>query len=213
MSCGRIDLQRKLVLYVHGRLSERKSRQIVNHLVKCPSCNGRVAQLAEGERLAVQLQRNHAPNSWSKIERAITAQPQHHPSRNALLGSVAALVACFVFLWIFKDSHEKRVRFETTPYREVSIGEFPHVDEPHVATEGYVSEVHHDPEDGDLMFKLVDDLHRPRNFVMCEILPATQLDAPSVGSKVRVYGVSRYDGQPEHQWFEVHPVLNIEHVR
>jgi hypothetical protein len=27
-----------------------------------------------------------------------------------------------------------------------------------------------------------------------------------------VYGVSRYDGQADHNWYEVHPVLNIEVV-
>ncbi|MEK6406526.1 MAG: hypothetical protein AABN34_06145 [Acidobacteriota bacterium] len=35
----------------------------------------------------------------------------------------------------------------------------------------------------------------------------------AVGSRVRVYGVSRYDSQDNHNWYEVHPVLNIELVR
>ena len=68
-------------------------------------------------------------------------------------------------------------------------------------------------EDGDLSFKLVDELGRPGPFIICEIIDPIKLAPPSVGSRVRVYGVSRYDGQMDHNWYEVHPVLNIEVVR
>jgi hypothetical protein len=78
--------------------------------------------------------------------------------------------------------------------------------------EGYVSEVSVNDEDGDLSFKLVDDLGQPGPFIVCEIIDPIKLAAPAVGSRVRVYGVSRYDGQADHNWYEVHPVLNIEVV-
>jgi hypothetical protein len=83
---------------------------------------------------------------------------------------------------------------------------------PHVVTEGYVSEVRIDP-DGDMTFRLVEDIDHPDPFIVCEIIRPIRISPPMVGSRVRVYGVSRYDGQPDKQWYEVHPVLNIEAVK
>ena len=103
--------------------------------------------------------------------------------------------------------------FESDEYRSVAIHEMPSNIEPHVVTEGYISEVRFDHEDGDLLFKLVEDLERPSPFVICEIIPPSNLDAPTVGKRVRVYGVSRYDAKEDHQWYEVHPVMAIEPVK
>ena len=63
---------------------------------------------------------------------------------------------------------------------------------------------------GDLTFKLVDNLNAQDRFIVCEIIEPIRLQPPAVGSRVRVYGVSRYDGEHDHNWYEVHPVLNIE---
>ncbi len=97
--------------------------------------------------------------------------------------------------------------------KSVNIADIEQNRKPHVMTEGYVSEVHVNDEDGDLSFKLVDELGQPGPFIICEIIDPIKLAPPSVGSRVRVYGVSRYDGQADHNWYEVHPVLNIEVVR
>jgi hypothetical protein len=98
-------------------------------------------------------------------------------------------------------------------FRSVSISDISRSTEPHVVTEGYVSDVRIDNEDGDLVFKLVDDVRRPQPFIVCEIISPMKIAPPPVGSRVRVYGVSRYDGKADHQWYEVHPVLDIEVVR
>jgi hypothetical protein len=98
-------------------------------------------------------------------------------------------------------------------FQTVNISDIEQNNKPHVVAEGYVSEVRKNDEDGDLSFKLVDDLGRPGPFIICEIIDPIKLEPPSVGSRVRVYGVSRYDGQADHNWYEVHPVLNIEVVR
>jgi hypothetical protein len=95
----------------------------------------------------------------------------------------------------------------------VSIAGIEHNTEPHVVAEGYVSEVRIDNEDGDLTFKIVDDIRQAQPFIVCEIINPKKLAPPPVGSRVRVYGVSRYDNQQNHNWYEVHPVLNIEVVR
>ena len=69
-----------------------------------------------------------------------------------------------------------------------------------------------DEKDGDLKFKLVEDIAQPSPFIVCEIISPIKIDAPVVGSRVRVYGVSRYDAEVGREWYEVHPVLNIEAV-
>ena len=98
-------------------------------------------------------------------------------------------------------------------FHAVSISDIERNNKPHIVAEGYVSEVRVNDEDGDLSFKLVDSLQSEGPFIVCEIIDPIKLAPPPVGSRVRVYGVSRYDGQDNHNWYEVHPVLNIEVVR
>jgi hypothetical protein len=98
-------------------------------------------------------------------------------------------------------------------FHAVSISNIDHNNKPHIVAEGYVSEIRVNDEDGDLSFKLVDNLQNEGPFIVCEIIDPIKLAPPLVGSRVRVYGVSRYDGQDNHNWYEVHPVLNIEVVR
>lgn len=97
-------------------------------------------------------------------------------------------------------------------FQAVSILDLPRNTMPHIVTEGYVSELRLDP-DGDMTFRLVEDINDPNPFIVCEIIKPIRIPAPAIGSRVRVYGVSRYDGQPDRQWYEVHPVLNIEVVK
>jgi hypothetical protein len=63
------------------------------------------------------------------------------------------------------------------------------------------------------LFKLVEDVSQPQPFIICEIISPINLAPPTVGSRVKVYGVSRYDADEGRQWHEVHPVLNIETVK
>lgn len=98
-------------------------------------------------------------------------------------------------------------------FHAVSISNIERNTKPHVVAEGYVSEVRVNDEDGDLSFKLVDNLQDNGPFIVCEIIDPIKLAPPAVGSRVRVYGVSRYDAQDNHNWYEVHPVLNIEVMR
>jgi anti-sigma factor RsiW len=102
---------------------------------------------------------------------------------------------------------------DLSEFHTVSISDISSSTEPHVVAEGYVSDVRIDNEDGDFVFKLVDDVKRPQPFIVCEIISPIKITPPPVGSRVRVYGVSRYDGKTDHQWYEVHPVLDIEMVR
>lgn len=222
MSCWRMDLQNKMAAYIHGSLSSDSAKEIATHLVGCETCRIRLSQIKEGDRILRHLPAvKPSSDSWDVIESMIARNTKTSLSRSpfsmkALIPYAAMIVAVLTALILWRTApelYERNTAFDRTDFRPISLSQFSESVEPHVATEGYVSQISVDDEDGDLMFKLVDDLHRPNHFVVCEIVAPLKLSAPPPGSRIRVYGVSRYDGKAEHQWFEVHPVLNIEPIR
>ena len=46
--------------------------------------------------------------------------------------------------------------------------------------------------------------------VLGEVIPELKLAIPPIGTLVKVQGIARRD--PEHQWFEIHPVTSISIV-
>ena len=87
--------------------------------------------------------------------------------------------------------------------------EVPTSNDPHVIVKGVVSDIVGETDEGSRRFRLSDP-NDPRAFVVCEILDGDPLSMPKRGSRVRVWGVSRYDSSPDHRWFEIHPVLKVE---
>jgi hypothetical protein len=83
----------------------------------------------------------------------------------------------------------------------------------HVHISGQVTGVI-DETDGDIHVWLCDENARgardPQHCINAEIIPEFPLRRPKVGSMVRLNGISRFD--PEHRWFELHPVLAIETI-
>jgi hypothetical protein len=233
MSCWRVDLRRSFLLYLNGELEAGAVKRVEDHLLDCSSCRMRVARLRNGHRLAQEMPRFRPERDpWTTIEAAIEAQPAPHdrggagwrglvfkPGFALAVIGVAALIAAVLVASGRRAPAEERAgpliakALDLSGFHTVSIADIEQNHKPHVMAEGYVSEVRVDDEDGDLRFKLVDDLGRPGPFIICEIIDPIKLAAPSVGSRVRVYGVSRYDGQADHNWYEVHPVLNIEVVQ
>jgi anti-sigma factor RsiW len=236
MKCWRIDLRRRFSLYVTGELDASAVRRIEDHLLDCGSCRTRIARMRNGHRLAQETQR-FAPkrDPWTAIEAAIdsgrSAPEANTVGRNrwrqvafnpgfalAIIGVVALIAAVLVVSGRRSSREEPSAQLiadviDLSEFHKVNIADIEQNQKPHVMAEGYVSEVRVNDEDGDLSFKLVDDLGRPGPFIVCEIIDPIKLRAPTVGSRVRVFGVSRYDGQADHNWYEVHPVLNIEVVR
>lgn len=224
MSCLRFDLHRKMVSYVHGGLSPESVRTMEVHLIDCIECRNRLEGLLQTDSLIQKLPRATAPeNLWEGIEKAIAA-PRIVPERSSshriwAISAAAAAVVALLLGFLLNDgsislphsNHSLAAGSET--YQEISLSQFSSTDSPHVSTVGYVSEIKTDEEDGDLIFKLVDDIHRPKHFVVCEIIPAFKMNAPHPGSRIRVSGINRFDNEAEHQWFEIHPVLNIEQVQ
>ena len=230
MRCWRVDLRRKFSSYLNDELEPNEVKQIENHLLDCGLCRARLTKLRTGHRFARQLPRAVSPrDGWPELEASIEAE--HSPSSNSIpaparrgivvqpglaAAAIAIALLLFGFLLVFKlkapPEQEGVLAFEALDYHRVSISRFEHNTEPHVMAEGYVSEVRIDHEDGDLVFKLVEDVQQSQPFIVCEILNPEKMAPPAVGSRVRVYGVSRYDNQENHNWYEVHPVLNIEVV-
>lgn len=94
-------------------------------------------------------------------------------------------------------------------FQILDIAEVPGNAHPHIATEGYVRNVWMDEEEKTLHFKLASSPDGESPYVICEILSPDRISAPRAGSRVRVYGLARYDAQVGRRWHEVNPVLNI----
>jgi Putative zinc-finger len=224
MSCLRIDLRQKITSYAHNELSGDSKKQLESHLEECPDCRLLLAKITDVDHVLINLKRFSAhADSWTSIQKGISQNPsvpRFSPLLKGATGAAATILLMFlVFIWgrgaVVKQ--EAEIGFDPASYRSISLSQFPHTDEPHVATEGYVAQISYDDEEdeeeGDMKFRLVDDLKRPNHFVVCEIIAPYKMQPPPAGSRVRVYGVSRYDGKAQHQWFEVHPVLNIEPIQ
>ena len=228
MKCFRFDVRRDFLRYLDGGLDSNAVKRVESHLIDCGPCRTRLARLRNGHRLALEMPRfTPVRDPWDSIEAAIEGRLEVE-SRGArwrelvfkpgfALGAIGVLALIAAFLvTIYRpapDGEGLIAELDLSDFHTVSIADIEQNQKPHVMTEGYVAEVRVDERDGDLRFKLVDDLGRPGPFIVCEIIDPIKLKAPPVGSRVRVYGVSRYDGQDNHNWYEVHPVLNIEVVK
>jgi hypothetical protein len=239
MICWRIDIRRNFSRYLDGELDERRVAGVEHHLLDCLQCRARLAHIRDGQRLARQMPRLRPERDvWAAIEAGIEASETPRKSRSVeragwatvlrnsssaqrLAAALGIIALVFAGLFVLSDRRESDDKlkawsaiaenFDHKEFHEVTIADISSNTRPHVVAEGYVSEVRID-HDGDLTFRLVEDLQQGEPFIVCEIIEPIRLDPPSVGSRVRVYGVSRYDDQEHHRWHEVHPVLNIETV-
>jgi len=226
---------RRLLRYMDGTLDAHHVRIVENHLLGCGRCRERLLSLKSGQRLASLLPRQLPhEDSWPAIEAALQRRDPHEsskmpakkkPSRVYRPGFRSAVTLLLGAALMVGLQHVAGVVWRATPrqpvpveqeqidasnFHPVSIDDIRLSDEPHVVAEGYVSDLGVDSDDGDLTFKLVDRLDRPGPFVICEILDSSRLSPPKIGSRVKVYGVSRYDSKADHGWYELHPVMDIE---
>ncbi|HET9529276.1 MAG TPA: zf-HC2 domain-containing protein [Blastocatellia bacterium] len=232
MKCWRFDLRRKFSRYVSGELKASEVARLEDHLMGCGHCRAQLARIRDGHRLAQQMPRAALQRDpWKEIEAAINAERltspmdriawwRLRPVRYMLASALAVIAILMVTLIIMlnrlsyypAESVDTAGSLDLGEFHAVRISDIEKNTRPHIVAEGYVSEVRIE-KDGDLTFRLVEELHQPGPFIVCEIINPIRIDPPPVGSRVRVYGVSRYDGQHDRQWHEVHPVLNIEMVR
>jgi hypothetical protein len=200
-------------------LSAFEAQKVEQHVSNCKHCSAKLNRLLEGDALAKLIPAIPSKeDGWGKLQTAIAAEKVSAPTKSTstlLRAGVAILIISvtgLLFWYISEISSNPLSGFSADEYREVSISEMPANTEPHIVTEGYISEIRVDHLEGDLVFKLVESMDQPSPFVICEIIPPFRLDPPQVGNRVRVYGVSRFDPKENHQWYEVHPVMSIEEV-
>jgi hypothetical protein len=235
MKCLRFDLWKNFSPYLDNELSASKVSQIEDHLLDCNSCRARLAHLRDGQRFATQLERRKPlDDRWEAIAAALDNSPvQPVAAKGRLIewrhfrlspwfavGALGVMVIVLSAVLVTQNKEPREIvatqifgAMDLDEFHPVSISDIENNTRPHIVAEGYVSEVNFsDEKDGDLKFKLVEDIAQPSPFIVCEIISPIKIDAPVVGSRVRVYGVSRYDAEVGREWYEVHPVLNIEAV-
>lgn len=83
----------------------------------------------------------------------------------------------------------------------------------HVQVEGWTT-YRKKEGDGDIHLRLCEQ-PKTRGMdrkacIVAEIIPAIPVVAPKVGQKVMVRGISRFDGENGHGFWELHPVESLE---
>lgn len=240
MSCWRFDLRRKMLPYLEGQLFAPETKRLEKHLLDCDGCRGLLVRLRAGHQMALRLAPLTAKDGPSPdFERELGAlerltassltRPASWRDRIETLATprmvtvLAALVVVQLGLLVVSNrgillgerSHitVKTGTLDFSEFRQLSIPDLKFNTQPHVSTEGYVKDVHTDPEEGTVAFKLVETPGTAGSFVVCEIMSPIQMAAPREGSHVRVYGVARYDAQSDRKWYEVNPVLDIASLK
>jgi Putative zinc-finger len=236
MSCWRLGFRKRLLLYVEGTLPRREVERVERHLLACPKCRSVLWRLRAGRRIAQQIPRvspsEDAQAGFDSFIARVAAgrwRSRHkfwcwreRLDRWATPRVVAALVAVvLVQLALLVFSNRKTLLGERSfvprevsasdlqGFRRISIQNVRLDMQPHVVTEGYVADVHTDEREGVVAFRLVEHPGSMTPFLTCEIMRPLELPPPKNGTYVRVYGVSRYDAQEGHGWYEVNPVVKI----
>jgi hypothetical protein len=80
----------------------------------------------------------------------------------------------------------------------------------HVWVTGYVKYVACEA-DGDLHVRVTSSPNITSPFFIAECIPSLPCSRPPIGSHVMVQGLSRFD--PEHHWWEIHPVEKLEVIQ
>lgn len=234
MSCWRFDLRRKLLPYIEGLLDTRAVMRLERHLLDCERCREILIRLRAGHNLVQRLARAASAESgqasFADLMRAHSEMGSTRSRRFPIGWSdrlatprivtvLAVLVVLQTSLLVVSNrgvvfgarasASAKPYELNLNQFRNLSISQIRFNSQPHIATEGYVEDVHADKEEGTVAFRLVEAPGASEPFVVCEIAGPIQMETPRKGSHVRVYGVARYDAQPDRNWYEVNPVFDI----
>jgi len=235
MFCRHFLLRRKYVSYLEGGLGGDSVKKVEQHLVDCEPCRNLFVRLRAGHQLAQSLHRivpaaSEGPEFASLMAKVASPRRQwgsswqdwlEHLATPRAVTALTALVIVQLALLVVSNrgvlfGEKSRVAINSGTldlgeFRQISIEDLKSNTQPHVATDGYVYDVHTDAEEGTVAFKLAGSRNTPKQFVVCEIM--TRMDAPRDGDHVRVYGVARYDAQTDRKWYEVNPVLEIASLK
>jgi hypothetical protein len=215
-------LRRKFVPYLDGGLRPDQAGRLEKHLAGCRECGDLIVRIRAGHQAARRFGRlsPDASPRLPEFEEIWARRPS--PSRLSPALAVPALLAVAAGLVMLVAvssrtmtshsreglvaSHDIQAGREFTP---LAIREFAMNSRSRIVTEGFVHNVYYDEQERTLHIKLVEGLQDPEPFVICEIRDVRGLTIPQQGSRVRVYGMARFDAQPGRGWHEVNPVMNI----
>jgi hypothetical protein len=238
MTCWHFGLRRKFVPYLEGELRPEDVELVERHLLDCQMCRTVLLRLRTGHHIAQELRQYRPEAERPEFETVMAgaegtslghgartygwknwldglATPRAVEVLTLLVVVQSALLVFSNRAALFGARHGITVKppaLSWSEFHQLSIPELKSNTQPHIATEGFVREVHADEEEGTVHFKLVQNPQGSGPFVICEIM-SSQMEVPREGSYVRVYGVARYDAQTDREWYEVNPVLNIAPVR
>ncbi|MGO9274507.1 MAG: zf-HC2 domain-containing protein [Terriglobia bacterium] len=229
MSCWHFGLRKKLLPYVEGGLEPWDVERVERHLLDCEWCRGLFVRLRSGHRWAQQLP-SLVPE-FATMNLVVEGGSSYRSGGRVWLDwfdrltttrGVAVLATVVVLQLGLLVASNRRLLFgqrggasavvgalDLSEFHQLGIRDLKLNTEPHIATQGYVRNVHADEEEGTVAFRLFEDRSGSGPFVVCEIMSPISMPAPREGSYVRVYGVARYDAQTQRNWYEVNPVLNI----
>ena len=235
MLCRHFLLRRRYVPYLDGSLNAESVKRVERHLVDCEPCRDLFVRLRAGHQMAQRLERIVAAadgrREFATVMAAVNTSPRlhsrgwqgwlEHLATPRAVSVLATLVVVQLVLLVVSNrgvllGKRSQVSINSSTvdldeFRRLSIEDLRSNTQPHVATDGYVYDVHRDAEEGTVAFKLGQSRNAPKEFVVCEII--TRMPAPRDGDHVRVYGVARYDAQSDRKWYEVNPVLNIDPLK
>ena len=218
MPCLRFRLHRLFPLYLDRAASPKDVARIEQHLLGCGECRARLVRLRDARGLLAELPAIDAPSFERLMSRPPATAPKtffivlpllRHFAADALIA--AALFILFTLLYTHTASARNRL-FDFSEFRPLALRNVAENHDPHVIVDGVVAKLAGDFEEENRRFRLSDP-NNPRAFVVCELLDGDPLKMPKPGARVRVWGVTRYDSNPSHQWFEIHPVLKLEVLR
>lgn len=242
MFCLRLDLNDKLLPFLEGGLTPPETERLKDHLGRCASCRKALAGLQAGRKAACELGRMEAldpapgPPLFDELPAAVREAASGRPkftsgwmeglhvlTARPLVSALAALVVILSGLLIVTNrtatdpsadlSMTLAAALDWSSFHPLRIPDLPSNTRTRIVTEGYVRNVHYDAEEGTLHFRLSDVPQASGPFVVCEIMNPIVVPQPREGSRVRVYGVARYDAKPGREWHEVNPVLNITELK
>lgn len=237
MACRRFLLRRAFVPYLERGLPARKAERLERHLGECASCRALLRRLQAGHELAARLERGGPDGSGGPPDvKDLLADAEATPGRRrrfagiweswldlvTMRGAVQALAVIVVALLVLLAVTNRRASpggpalaglkpgaLDVRDFLPLRIGELPANTRPYVATEGFVRDVHVDAVEKTMHFKLAESVDAGSPFILCEIMRRAEIPVPVEGSRVRVYGVARFDAQAGRGWHEVNPVLDI----
>jgi hypothetical protein len=221
MSLACFLARRRFVPYLDGEVRPGKAARLERHLGGCAPCSELFSSVKAGHEAGRAFGRLAPvpPARFPAFEeiRGFDRRPRARLAAFAAPALVAAAAGLVVFFAV-TGRHQAGSGgsaigpAEITPsgaFMRLAIRDFGADSRRQVVTEGYVQEVYYDEQERTLHIKLGESAGEAGPFVICEVRDAGRLTIPETGSRVRVYGRSRFDAQPGRGWHEVNPVMEI----